>query len=175
MTTTNPTLSIEHICGQWSSKDLNSLHSSQFTPHSSTHSFLSALFLSLPWPFHRRTLLRPLYLLSLCPLPPLHFSSHHLHPAVCAPELFSSSPLPLISSSAHPSFTASYPSPSINSLPCWSLRSSLPAGGCCRPDGCKGCSPQTPGWKAFADGRQMRQNTNEKWLTNKRRKRDKQK
>lgn len=64
---------------------------------------------------------------------------------------------------------------SINSLPCWSLRSSLPVGGCCRPDGCKGCSPQTLGWKAFADGRQMRQNTNEKWLTHKRRKRDKHK
>lgn len=71
--------------------------------------------------------------------------------------------------------THSLLSPSINSLPCWSLRSSLPVGGCCRPDGCKGCSPQTLGWKAFADGRQMRQNTNEKWLTNKRRKRDKQK
>lgn len=64
---------------------------------------------------------------------------------------------------------------SINSLPCWNLRSSLPVGGCCRPDGCKGCSPQTLGWKAFADGRQMRQNTNEKWLTHKRRKRDKHK
>lgn len=72
-----------------------------------------------------------------------------------------------------------FPSPVLksffHSLPCWSLRSSLPAGGCCRPDGCKGCSPQTLGWKAFADGRQMRQNTNEKWLTNKRRKRDKHK
>lgn len=59
-------------------------------------------------------------------------------------------------------------------LPGCCCSGSRPGGSCCRPGGCTGCSPQTRGWKAIADGRQMRQNTNEKWFTNKR-KRDKHK